>query len=121
MVSSSNAKIQGQCGLSGFLSSKIYWCWGADSGFLWTGHCCFEQKINALLGAMEVEAKAFEASLEFARDVVVQEFILEGDSVVIFNAFCGFSTPPSSIASIVRGMVMACGSFGRVEFSHVKR
>lgn len=79
------------------------------------------KKINALLGAMEVEAKAFEASLELAWDVGVQDFILESDSVVIFNAFCGFSTPPSSIAFVVRGMVMACGSFGRVEFSHVKR
>ena len=69
---------------------------------------------------MEVKAKAFEASLEFARDIGVQDFILKGDSVVIFSVFSGFYTPLSSIASVVRGTVMACGSFGWVEFSHVK-
>ncbi|XP_030948936.1 uncharacterized protein LOC115972837 [Quercus lobata] len=62
------------------------------------------KKINAFLGAMEVEGKAFDAGLEFARDVGVQDYILEGDLVGIFNGFRGFSTPPSLIASIVRGM-----------------
>ena len=59
------------------------------------------RKINAPLGALEVEAKAFEVGLEFARDVGVQDFILEGDSLVVYNALYGFSTPPSAIAFVV--------------------
>ena len=33
-------------------------------------------------GAVEVEAKAFEANIFFAKEVGSREFILEGDSVV---------------------------------------
>ena len=59
------------------------------------------RKIDAPLGALEVEAKAFEVGLEFARDVGVQDFILEGDSLVVYNALFGFSTPPSTKAFVV--------------------
>ena len=78
------------------------------------------RKFNAPLGALEVEAKAFEMGLEFARDVCVQDFILEGDSLVVYNALYGFSTPPSMIASIVRGILMSCGPLDRINSSHVK-
>nr|XP_023904447.1 uncharacterized protein LOC112016166 [Quercus suber] len=37
------------------------------------------RKLNAPMGALEVEAKAFEVGLEFARDVGVHDFVLEGD------------------------------------------
>lgn len=53
------------------------------------------KKINAPMGALEVEAKAVEAGLEFARDTGVHDFIW--------------------------GVLLSCGSIGRVEFSHVKR
>ena len=79
------------------------------------------RKINAPLGALEVEAKAFEVGLEFAQDVGVQDFILEGDSLVVYNALYGFSTPPSTIAFVVQGMLMSCGPLDRIKFSHVKR
>ena len=36
------------------------------------------RKLNSPLGAQEVEAKAFEVGLEFAQDVGVHDFILEG-------------------------------------------
>ncbi|XP_075645647.1 protein neprosin-like [Castanea sativa] len=39
------------------------------------------KKINAPLGALEVEARAVEVGLEFARDTGVHDFILEGDSL----------------------------------------
>ncbi|KAK9995615.1 hypothetical protein SO802_020301 [Lithocarpus litseifolius] len=38
------------------------------------------------LGAVEVEAKAVEFGLQFAKDLLIQDFILEGDSLVEFNA-----------------------------------
>ena len=76
--------------------------------------------MNAPLGALEVEAKAFEVGLEFARDMGVHDFVLEGDSLVVYNAI-GSSTPPSMIVPVIRGMLMSCGPLDRIDFSHVKR
>ena len=36
------------------------------------------RKINSPLGALEVEAKAFEAGISFARDVGIVKFTIEG-------------------------------------------
>lgn len=41
------------------------------------------KKIHAPLGPMEAEAKAFKVDLQFAKDVGIQEFIIEGDSQVV--------------------------------------
>lgn len=41
------------------------------------------KKISSPLGALEVEAKAFEAELQFAKDVGIFDFIIEGDSLVV--------------------------------------
>ena len=79
------------------------------------------RKVLAPLGALEAETKAFEAGLLLARDIGIHDIILEGDSLVIFNAFCEVSLPPSSIASIVIGMLDLCKVFRRIEFSHVQR
>lgn len=67
------------------------------------------KKINAPLGVLEVEAKGFEVGLEFARDIGVHDVILEGDSLVLSNALCGLSEPPSKIAAVVGGVLMSCG------------
>ena len=53
------------------------------------------QKLNAPLGALEVEAKAVGVALQFARDVGISDFIMEGDSLIVYNALCGHSLPPS--------------------------
>ena len=79
------------------------------------------KKIPVRMGALEVEAKAFETGLLFAKDVGVRDVILEGDSLVVFNAFCNISTPPSSIAAVVQGIQDICGDFRGVGFSHVRR
>ena len=79
------------------------------------------KKVWVPLGALEAEAKAFEASLLLARDIGIQDIILEGDSLIIYNALCETSPPPSSVASIVLGMLDVCKEFRRIEFSHVKR
>lgn len=67
-----------------------------------------------------MEAKVFEAGLEFARDIGIHDVILEGDSLVLYNAFCGLSEPPATIAPIVGGVLTSYGSVGRVDFSHAK-
>ena len=69
------------------------------------------KKINAPLGALEAKAKAFEDGLQFAKDVGIHDFIIEGDSLIVYNAFCGHSSSPSFVASIISGMIVTCGAF----------
>lgn len=76
------------------------------------------KKIQAPLDAIGAKVKAFGAGIHFAHDMGISEFILEGDSLIIFNALCDQS-PPSSIAPIVCGILSSVHGFRNVEFSHV--
>lgn len=78
-------------------------------------------KIHAPLGALEVEAKAFEAGIIFVRDVGVQDIILEGDSMIMYRALIELSPPPQSVASIVEGILEIVREFRSVQFSHTRR
>jgi len=79
------------------------------------------KKIMAPLGAIAAEAKAFEAGLLFAKDIGIQEVVLEGDSIIIYNALFEISSPPSSVEPIIEGMHALCRDFRRVVFFHVRR
>ena len=67
-----------------------------DSDGSLIGAC--NKKLRLPLGAVEVEAKAIEVWLQFAMDLLIQDFIMEGDSLVVFNALLEISSPPSLIA-----------------------
>ena len=79
------------------------------------------KKIHAPLGPLEVEAKAFELGLEFAKDVGLQEFIVEGDSLNVVRALQGLSLPPISVMSIIYGIQSSNLDVRKVLFSHVCR
>ncbi|XP_023878480.2 uncharacterized protein LOC111990943 [Quercus suber] len=79
------------------------------------------KKIEAPLGSVEVEAKALEAGLMLARDVGLQEVVLEGDSLSLINALCGIAPPPAFVEPIVMGVWDLCREFRRTAFSHVCR
>ena len=49
------------------------------------------------------------------------DFTLEGDSLLVFNALSGLSNPPSSVESVIRGIIMVCGNCYKIDFSHVRR
>lgn len=72
--------------------------------------------IDALLGAVETEA-----GLQFVKDIGVQDFIMEGDSLIIYWALSGLAPSPSSMDSLILGMQDFYGEFHRVSFSHVRR
>lgn len=74
------------------------------------------KKIPAPLGAVEVEARAFEIGLLLARDVIVRDVILEGYSLVVYNALYHNFSPPSSIAAVVQGIQDIYGDFRSVGF-----
>ena len=73
------------------------------------------------MGGIEVEAKAVELGLMFARDLSIQDFTLESDSLTLINALQDLSPPPSSVAALVFSSVTMSHSFRCVEFSHVGR
>ena len=79
------------------------------------------KKIEALLGVIEAEAKATELGLQFARDMSIQDFTLESDSLTLINALRDLSPPPSSVVTLVYSLVAASHSFRCVDFYHVGR
>ena len=54
----------------------------------WNGQflAATSKKIHAPLGPLEAEAKAFELGLQFAKQLGITDFILEGDSLIISRA-----------------------------------
>ena len=61
------------------------------------------KKLNLPLGAMEVEAKAYEEGLLIAGDLGLKQVILEGDAQLVTNALLGKCLPPTSIQMIITG------------------
>uniref|UniRef100_A0A7N2N0U9 RNase H type-1 domain-containing protein n=1 Tax=Quercus lobata TaxID=97700 RepID=A0A7N2N0U9_QUELO len=61
------------------------------------------KKLNLPLGAVEVEAKAFEEGLLLAGDLGLKQVILEGDAQIVTNALLGKCLPPISIQMIISG------------------
>ena len=79
------------------------------------------KKIHAPLGPLEVEAKAFELGLEFAKDIGLQEFILEGDSLNVGRVLQGLSFPPVSVMPIIYEIQSSTHNIRKMLFSHVCR
>ena len=79
------------------------------------------RKLEVPLGAIEAEAKAVKLGLMFARDLSIQDFTLESDSLTLINALQDLSPPPSSIVALVFSSVAMSHSFICVDFSHVGR
>lgn len=79
------------------------------------------RKFRASLDAVGIEAKAMETGLLFAKDRGFTDVTLEGDSLILINALCAISSPPSSVASIVERLQEICMDFRRIEFSHTQR
>lgn len=53
------------------------------------------KKMNIPLGALEVEAKAFEEGILLAGDLGLKDIVLEGDGKVVTVALAGSCSPPS--------------------------
>ncbi|XP_075640370.1 uncharacterized protein LOC142612137 [Castanea sativa] len=79
------------------------------------------EKFHAPLGPLEVEAKAFESCLQSAKDVGLQEFILEDDSLNVVRALQGLSPPLASVMPIIYGIQSSCHDVRKVLFSHICR
>ena len=63
------------------------------------------KKLEFPLGALEVEAKAFEEGLILARDLGLRQVVLEGDAKAVTDALRGCYSPPLSIKMITDGIM----------------
>ena len=81
------------------------------------------RKIKAPLQVLEVEVevKAYEASMLLARHLGLRDGLLEGDLLTISNALKGILVPPTSVATIVEGIRALGFEIDVVNFSHVRR
>ena len=79
------------------------------------------RKIKASLGALEVEAKAYEAGLLLARHLGLRDVVLEGDSLTISNALMRFTLSPTFVVAIVEGIHELGTEISVINFSHVRR
>ncbi|XP_075645329.1 uncharacterized protein LOC142616340 [Castanea sativa] len=73
------------------------------------------------LGAIEAKAKALEAGVVFAKDVGIRDAEFESDSLLIFNALQGLGSPPSSVVTVLAGIMDQVSHFKRWKFTHTKR
>ena len=79
------------------------------------------QRFFAPLGPLEVEAKAMEAAVIFARDVGIQNIIFEGDCLQVYNCLHGTSKAPPAVANVLNGISFHLQSFRSFDFSHIRR
>ena len=66
------------------------------------------KKLDASLGPLEAESKALEAGTLFAQCRGCSAVVLEGDSLVLINALAGSSPSPSTVASVIQGVLELC-------------
>ena len=79
------------------------------------------KQIHAPLGPFEAELKAVEVGLQFAKQLGVSEFIIEGDLLIVSKALSHSSSAPTSIDAMIMGIRSVVLEFHSVYFSHVKR
>ena len=63
------------------------------------------KKLEFPLGALEVEARAFEEGLQLVGDLGLRQVVLEGDAKVVTDALKGCCSPPISIKMITDGIM----------------
>ena len=78
------------------------------------------KKWKCPLGAIKVEAKALEASVNFSRDVGIWDAEFKSDLLVIYNALQGQVSLPSSVANMLTGIMNQASLFRQWKFSHTK-
>nr|POF17249.1 hypothetical protein CFP56_18365 [Quercus suber] len=76
------------------------------------------KQIHAPLRPLEAKLKAVEIGLQFAKQLGVSNFIIEGDSLIVSRALSQSSSVPASIDAVIMGIRSAALEFHNVYFSH---
>lgn len=69
------------------------------------------RKLEAPLGPLEAESKAFKAGIMFALGRGYSAMVLEGNSQVVVNALASSSPSPSTVDSVIQGILELCRGF----------
>ena len=101
---------QGSCGIGVVIRN--------DRGLLMGA---LSKKLDLPLGALEVEAKAFEEGILLAGDLGLGNICLEGDAKLVTDALVGICPPPTSIHMIIRGIQRRSLTVQEWQVSHVSR
>ena len=77
------------------------------------------KKINAPLGSVEAEVKAFEMGIQFAKDMGIRDVLIEGDSLIVQRALNELASPPPLVDAVIVGIQDASADFHPIAFTHV--
>lgn len=78
------------------------------------------RKLDLPLGALEIEAKALEAGIQFA-EVGLRKVVFESDSQLVISAVHGVEEAASSVKNIIHGVLQKVQGFETFDFLHTKR
>ena len=73
------------------------------------------------LRALEAEAKAVEEGIQFARDLGLDQIVIECDSQVVVNSFCKQDLIQSSVQKVIEGSRLGLCWFSAWEVVHTRR
>ena len=79
------------------------------------------KKINALLGLVEAEAKAFEMGIQLTKDMGIRDVLIEGDSLIVQRALNELASPPPSVDAVIVGIQDTSADFHHISVTHVSR
>ena len=79
------------------------------------------RKLELPLGALEVEAKAVEVGVQFARDLSLGKIVVESDSQVVVNSLRVQGLTQSCVQKVIDGTRMDLYCFTTWEVSHTRR
>ena len=88
--------------------------------------CCFALHLMLWLCPFyviqfQLQQKAWEVGILFARDVGIRDVEFEGDPLEVCNALQGLTSPPSSVANVLSGFLNLVSHFRQWKVSHIKR
>ena len=73
------------------------------------------------MGPLEVEAKAMEVAMLFAKDMGIHDIVFEGDSLQVRNFLKGSSLVPPVVANVLKGILFHLQFFRSFCFSHIRK
>ena len=78
------------------------------------------RKLDLPLGALEIEAKALEAGIQFAEEVELRKVVFESDLLLAINVVHGVEEAAASIQNIIHGVLRKVQGFETFDFLHTK-
>ena len=79
------------------------------------------RRLELSWGASEVEAKAVEEGVQFARDLSLGQIVIECDSQVVLSSLCKQGLMQNSVQKVIEGTRLGLRWFAAWEVAHTRR